>query len=126
LRRRRERVTWTLDHLVNGDDKVTAALANASHLDEDLEQEENDAEAIEQFLKNRSEADLRWERDKLGEMLAGSLYDASPPSSKIQALLGSVDQQRDLERPGRYRRVWTLSMQPLWLPLALAKGWRFG
>ena len=109
LRRRRERVKWTLDQLVDGGGKAAAALVDARHLDEDLEQEESDAEAdaetIEQFLKNRSEADLRWERDRLAAMLAGGLYDAAPPSSKTQTLLSYIDQQRDLKRPSRYQQT---------------------
>ena len=105
LRRRRERVKWTLEHRLNGGGNVAAAPPDPSHLDEDIEQEESDSEAIEQFLKNRSEADLCWELDKLGEMLVGGLYDASPASSKTQALLGYVDQQRDWDRPGRYKQT---------------------
>lgn len=105
LKRRRERVKWTLDHLANGGGKAATVPADALHLDEDLEQEESDAEAIEQLLKNRSAADLRWEWGKLGAMLEASLYDASPPSSKTQALLYYVDQQRDPARPGRYNQV---------------------
>lgn len=34
-------------------------------------------------------------------MLAGSLYDAAPPSSKTQVLLGYVQQRRAASRPGR-------------------------
>jgi hypothetical protein len=70
-----------------------------------MEQEEGDAEVIEQLLKNRSAEDLRWEFDKLSGMLAGSLYDAEPASSKTQALLGYVDQRPDPTRPGRVRQT---------------------
>lgn len=75
------------------------------HADEDLEQEEGDAEVIEQLLKNRSAADLRWELDQLDAMLAGSLYDTAPLPSKTQVLLGYVNQRRDHARPGRYRQT---------------------
>jgi hypothetical protein len=110
LRRRCERVKWTLEHLLEGPGATaTAAGPDRSPLDEDPEwdqdQEEGDAEVIERLLKNRSEADLRWELDKLAGMLAGSLYDAAPASSKTQALLGYVDQRRDGARPGRVRQT---------------------
>jgi len=104
LRRRRERVKWTLEHLL--DAPATAAAPDLSQFDEDdLEQEEGDAEVIEQLLKNRSEGDLRWELEKLSGMLAGSLYDAAPASSKTQALLGYVEQRKDSARPGRVRQT---------------------
>jgi len=110
LRRRCERIKWTLEHLLDESGvTATAAGPGLSPLDEDPEwdqdQEEGDAEVIERLLKNRSEADLRWELDKLTRMLAGSLYDAAPTSSKTQALLGYVDQRRDGARPGRVRQT---------------------
>ncbi len=106
LRRRHERVRTTLDYAIGGG--VAAAPQPASGgatNDEDLEHDDTDAEVIEQFLKNRSEQDLRWELAKLDEMLAGSLYDAAPASSKTQALLGYVQQNKDSERPGRIRQM---------------------
>jgi superfamily II DNA or RNA helicase len=106
LRRRRERVKLTLDHLLDKPGgHPSAAVAELVHLNEDMEQEEGDAEVIEQLLKNRSAEDLRWEFDKLSGMLAGSLYDAEPASSKTQALLGYVDQRPDPTRPGRVRQT---------------------
>ena len=62
LRRRRERVKWTLEHLLDEPGASSAAVVDCP-LDEDMEQEEGDAEVIEQLLKNRSEADFRWELD---------------------------------------------------------------
>ncbi len=100
LRRRLERVKWTLEHLSAKPGKSPSA-SEASDLDEDLEQDEDDTEVIEQLLKNRSEADLRWEWETLTQMLAGSLYDAAPSSSKTQVLLGYVQQRREATRPGR-------------------------
>ncbi|WP_200389326.1 hypothetical protein [Thiocapsa imhoffii] len=57
------------------------------------------------MLKNRSEADLRWEWETLTQMLAGSLYDAMPVSSKTQVLLGYVESRRDQTRPGRVAQM---------------------
>ena len=106
LRRRRERVAWTLEHLSAGTGGgSTKGGPDPTHLDEDLEQEEGDAEVIEQLLKGRREADLHWELEMLTEMLAGHLYDTAPLPSKTQVLLGYVDQRRDQARPGRYRQT---------------------
>jgi len=67
-----------------------AALATGSTVEgeEDFELNDSDAEIIDQPLKNRSEADLRWKQERLGEMLWSGLYDVAPVSSKMQALLG--------------------------------------
>lgn len=106
LRRRRERVRATLKHLAGrGSTAVSATLSEAATQDEDLEQDDSDAEVVEQLLKNRSEADLLWESGALDTMLAGSLYDVSPVSSKMQTLLGFVEPRKDQLRPGRLRQM---------------------
>ena len=106
LRRRRVRVQATLDYVLGGG--VTASrppAVEAATQDEDLEHDDSDAEIIDQLLRNRSEQDLRWELDKLSEMLSGGLYDAGPVSSKMGALLGYVEQHKDSVRPGRIRQM---------------------
>ena len=105
LRRRRERVAATLEYLVNGGSPAALATGAAFEGEQDFEQDDSDAEIIDQLLKNRSEDDLRWELERLGEMLGSSLYDAAPASSKMQALLGYVQQRKDPDRPGRIRQM---------------------
>ncbi|MFZ1573666.1 MAG: hypothetical protein WAT36_00170 [Chromatiaceae bacterium] len=46
---------------------------------DDLEQDDSDTEVIEQLLKNRPQDDLRWELERLGQMLASGCYEISPP-----------------------------------------------
>lgn len=101
LRRRRERVAATLEYLVSGGSPAALATGSAVEGEEDFELDDSDAEIIDQLLKNRSEDDLRWELERLTEMLGSSLYDAAPASSKMQALLGYVQQRKDPDRPGR-------------------------
>jgi superfamily II DNA/RNA helicase len=106
LRRRRDRVRGTLDWFVGTGTPVSDPPEPSMAIqDEDREHDDMDAGVIEQLLKNRSEQDLRWELAKLDEMLAGSLYDVSPVSSKMQALLGYVEQRKDPTRPGRIRQM---------------------
>ena len=101
LRRRRERVAATLEYLGSGGSPAALATGSAVEGEEDFELDDSDAEIIDQLLKNRSEDDLRWELERLTEMLGSSLYDAAPASSKMQALLGYVQQRKDPDRPGR-------------------------
>jgi superfamily II DNA or RNA helicase len=101
LRRRRERVAATLEYLVSGGSPAALATGSTVEGEEDFELDDSDAEIIDQLLKNRSEDDLRWELERLTEMLGSSLYDAAPASSKMQALLGYVQQRKDPDRPGR-------------------------
>ncbi len=106
LRRRRDRVRATLDYVIGtGSPTTTQPIQAAAAHDDEREHDDTDAEIIEQLLKNRSEQDLRWELDKLEEMLSGSLYDVTPISSKMQALLGYVEQRKDPVRPGRIRQM---------------------
>jgi hypothetical protein len=88
LRRRRERVAATLEYLESGGSPAALTTGNVVEGEDDFELDDSDAEIIDQLLENRSEADLRWELERLGEMLGSSLYDAAPASSKMQALLG--------------------------------------
>lgn len=106
LRRRRDRVRATLERQLGGGASAVNPIADEEATqDEDLEHDDTDAEVIEQLLKNRSEADLRWELGALDDMLASRLYDASLVSSKMQALLGYVEPRKDLVRPGRIRQM---------------------
>lgn len=101
LRRRHDRVAATLEYLENGGSPAALATGSTVEGEEDFELDDSDAEIIDQLLKNRTEEDLRWELERLGEMLGSSLYDAAPASSKMQVLLGYVQQRKDTERPGR-------------------------
>jgi superfamily II DNA or RNA helicase len=55
------------------------------------------------LLKNRTEADLRWEQSQLRVMLS-DLADITGPSSKMQYLLGVLDQRLD-KRRGRIQQT---------------------
>jgi len=99
LRRRRERVEATLRHLA-------PALAEFSADDEGwvtAEEDEDDEEIVASLLKNRSPEDLKWERKRLTEML-GNLEDLSATPSKMQRLLG-VLQQRRIAGTGRIKQT---------------------
>jgi len=90
LRRRRERVTATLSHLLEEED--------LDYEIDDLESlisEEEDIEdrVIECFLKHRTPEDLSWERERLSDMLT-TLEDLSGTPSKMKELLSVLDRRR--------------------------------
>ena len=82
----------------------TEVKTDPSHLEEDLEPEE-DAEVIQHVLKHRTVDDLLWELSELDAMLGSGIYDSGALPSKTQALLGYVNQNRSSDRPGRYRQT---------------------
>jgi len=93
LTRRRERVLRTLDHLEQ-DDALSAPETEA--LEEYLRStEDEDPEGVEDsVLQDRTPADLRWEHQRLDEMLE-HLEGLTGPSSKMKKLLRVLDQRRD-------------------------------
>lgn len=103
LRRRLTRVEITLrDQLVPeaeaaaGEDSLLADTVFAG-------EEEGDQIAAVSLLKNRSKADLEWERLQL-QALLNDMADLSGPSSKMQVLLQYLDQRRD-RQTGRLRQT---------------------
>jgi hypothetical protein len=89
LRRRREKVAATLQHLVQIEEIDLDELS----LSDLLEGGEGDEEAVALLLVDRTADDLIWERERLGEMLA-DLRDLSGTSSKMQRLLEHLNKRR--------------------------------
>jgi superfamily II DNA or RNA helicase len=94
VRRRKEKVKLTLEHL-------EASARESEELDAKalkslvMEPEEEDPREVEEaVLKNRSSEDLRWEIGKLDELL-GALENLSGPSSKMSELLETLDTRRE-------------------------------
>ena len=89
LRRRRERVEATLNHLTGGTDTIDLDYETWLESDED----EDDVEIVSSVLKNRTPEDLAWERQQLTEMLT-TLEGFHGPSSKMQVLLDALEKRR--------------------------------
>jgi len=89
LRRRWERVRAALQQLDREMLEETDELSLADVLDE----AEDDDEAVQALLRDRTPADLRWEAERLQTLLAG-LDDLSGPASKMQQLLGYLNERR--------------------------------
>lgn len=93
LRRRLERVEATLAHQ-RAEESGEWHVADTS-LEELLSEgeEEDDRDAVASLLKDRTPADLEWERRELGK-LAGTMRDISGPSTKMQELMRALDGRR--------------------------------
>ncbi|MGE5593993.1 MAG: helicase-related protein [Betaproteobacteria bacterium] len=94
LERRLQKVEATLRHelaLQAEQTGVEAPSLESLVFDGD---EEDDTVAVESLLKDRSQADLEWERDRLREMIE-AIGDLAGPSSKMQVLLDALDRRRD-------------------------------
>jgi len=92
LQRRLQRVEETLAHKLS-----LAAVQESEEALEDWAYDsdvEDDSLATGSFLKNRSKADLEWEREKLRELLR-KLESLHGPSSKMQEFLRQLDRRRD-------------------------------
>ncbi len=103
LKRRLEKVEATLKHqlvLEAGEPEP-----GASYLEEMVTayEEEGDQAAVESLLKNRTPADLEWEREHLQKML-DEMADLTGLSSKMQVLLDRLDRRRD-RHTGRIRQT---------------------
>ncbi|MCB1131991.1 MAG: DEAD/DEAH box helicase, partial [Verrucomicrobiae bacterium] len=92
VRRRRMRVLATLNKLEEDGETTIGEDTWRQILDSEDEREE--FEAIDSFLKDRSEADLRWELNQLKRM-AATLEDLSGLPSKLKELLLRIDKRRD-------------------------------
>ena len=90
LRRRRKRVEATLANQANETPELVLELEAFVAGDEDAD----DDAAVGAVLKNRKPEDLRWERERLGEMLA-NLEDLSGDSSKMTEFLGVLERRRN-------------------------------
>lgn len=103
LRRRLDRVEATLRNQLLPE---AEAAAGGDFLLPDIVfegEEEDDQVAAVSLLKNRSKADLEWERAHLQTML-DDMVDLTGPSSKMQVLLQYLDQRRD-RQTGRLRQT---------------------
>lgn len=89
LRRRRERVHETLNHLT--ETQVALDVDYETWLG--AEEDEGDEEAVAAVLKNRTPGDLEWELRRLDGMLA-SMADIGGVSSKVHELLRVLDKRR--------------------------------
>jgi len=90
IKRRKERVTATLSHLLEEED--------LDYEIDDMESLISEGEDIEDrvigsFLKHRTPEDLSWERERLSEMLT-TLEDLSETPSKMKELLSVLDRRR--------------------------------
>lgn len=97
LRRRRDKVLATLNHLQPDAEDDTEA--------EDLigGDADDDAAALGLVLRNRTPDDLNWERGQLDSLLA-ALRDLTGTASKVQHLLGVLDRRLD-RTSGRIRQT---------------------
>lgn len=99
LERRRKKVDDTLRFLQPPEETEDFDLET-----EYLESEaEDDAQVVGAALRDRSPADLEWERDRLDHMLERYAETGERPS-KIQALLDALHERRT-GVPGRYRQT---------------------
>ncbi len=94
LRRRLHKVKATLRHqLVQEVDESGAGVSSLQDLVFEGE-EEDDSVAVGSLLRNRTTADLEWERIHLKTMI-DSMSDLTGPSSKMQVLLQTLDKRRN-------------------------------
>ncbi len=103
LRRRLHKVEATLRHQLKLE--LDESELSAARLEELLSatEEEGDEAAVEALLKNRTTADLEWEREKLKEMIEG-MADLTGLSSKMVELLQRLDQRKD-RQTGRIQQT---------------------
>lgn len=103
LKRRLAKVEATLSHTVaeeeDESDQSASSLQEAVWEGED----EGDEAAVGSLLRNRSQADLEWERERLRQML-NDMAGLQGPSSKMQVLFGELDRRRD-PATGRIRQM---------------------
>ncbi|KKM12710.1 helicase [Clostridiales bacterium PH28_bin88] len=97
LQRRLYKVEATLRHqlVLEADEAGVSSLQESVYEGED----EDDLVAAESLLKNRTTADLEWERGRLKGMIE-SMADLTELPSKMQVLLNTLDQRRDRQTRG--------------------------
>ncbi|TEB09085.1 helicase-related protein [Pelotomaculum propionicicum] len=66
-------------------------------------EDEDDLPAVESLLKNRTPEDLKWERDRLKDMIS-DMADLTGPSSKMQELFQTLE-RRKYRQTGRIRQT---------------------
>jgi len=66
-------------------------------------EDEDDLPAAESLLKNRTPEDLRWERERLRDMIS-DMADITGPSSKMQELLQTLDRRKH-RQTGRIKQT---------------------
>lgn len=103
LKRRLEKVEATLKHQLVLE--AEESEFGASYLEELVTayEEEDDKAAVESLLKNRTTADLEWEREHLKKML-DDMADLTGLSSKMQVLFNRLDRRRD-RHTGRIKQT---------------------
>ncbi|MBW1989634.1 MAG: DEAD/DEAH box helicase, partial [Deltaproteobacteria bacterium] len=89
IRRRRERVIKTLEHHAEPGDEAADTDLEGVETDDEL-----DDKAIRTLLRNRSQEDLEWERDRLAEMYKTLEEDLTETPSKMQELLTALQSRR--------------------------------
>ena len=99
LRRRLAKVELTLQHLAFGEGLADEEV----DVDDVLEEAEDDSEAVQAFLKDRTPDDLQWEKGRLQDLLA-SLTEISGPSTKMTELLKVLGARR-IDGTGRIRQT---------------------
>jgi len=103
LRRRLRKVEATLRHqVVQEADEPGSGGSSLQDLVFEGE-DEDDLVAVESLLRNRTTADLEWERSRLKTMIDG-MADLTGPPSKMQVLLQKLNQRRD-PQTGRIRQT---------------------
>ncbi|MDM8525229.1 helicase-related protein [Desulfococcaceae bacterium HSG8] len=95
LKRRSERIRITMNPGISSEfeDPGITEYGILLSKEELLEEGDDDAEIVENFLRNRGRKDLEWELRYLETML-DPLSDLSAISSKMSALLGILDKRR--------------------------------
>jgi hypothetical protein len=103
LQNRLDKVEATLRHQsVVGVDESEPGASSLEDLVYDGE-DEDDLPAAQSLLKNRTPEDLKWERERLRDMLR-DMADLTGPSSKMQELLQTLDRRKH-RQTGRIRQT---------------------
>lgn len=89
LARRMEKVQATLESL----DSLQPDASREHGLEETLDEGEDDSHFVAALLKNRTPADLEWERDRLAGMLENLAHFTETPS-KMRVLLDALEGRR--------------------------------
>ena len=106
LLRRRERVEFTMRELESRAARSSTVAYSAdepSELGEDSDSENDRDDLVDAGLKNRTLPDLKWELERLRNMLV-QLDDLSETPSKMNALLAELDRRR-LGQVGRLKQT---------------------
>ncbi|MCK8603178.1 helicase-related protein [Desulfoferrobacter suflitae] len=97
--RRLAKVEATLQHLTNGEGITDEEL----DVEDVLEESEDDSEAVQALLKDRTPEDLKWEKGQLQNLLS-ALTEISGASTKMTELLKVLGARR-IDGTGRIRQT---------------------